>query len=283
MELDGKTRAADRRDGRPRAGDRRGASPERGASAGPERPQGRGARGARGRRCRARAPGRRRPTSPSTGAAERLAAEAGEVDVPRRQRRPARRRGGSTSFTPERGRAGAARQPRGADAAGAGALPGDGRARRAATSSSSPRSPASRRRPRASIYNATKFGLRGFALGLRADLDRTASASRSSRPGSSATRGCSPTSGAKPPPGMGTAHAGSRWRAAWCRAIERDKVEVAVAPLRQRALAHLGLVSPGARRARRRAATRRAEGGGRGRRRARRTSGDRCDDEEYER
>ena len=39
-----------------------------------------------------------------------------------------------------------------------------------ATWSSSPRSPA-RRRPRAPpIYNATKFGLRGFALGLRADL-----------------------------------------------------------------------------------------------------------------
>ena len=47
--------------------------------------------------------------------------------------------------------------------------------------------------PRSSIYNATKFGLRGFALGLRTDLGPRASASRSSRRASSARPGCSPT------------------------------------------------------------------------------------------
>ena len=50
-------------------------------------------------------------------------------------------------------------------------------------------------------------------------------------------------SGARPPPGLGTATP-QQVAAAVVRAIERDKMEVAVAPLRQRALAHLGLASP---------------------------------------
>ena len=50
-------------------------------------------------------------------------------------------------------------------------------------------------------------------------------------------------SGAKPPPGLGTSTP-QQVAAGVLRAIERDKFELAVAPLRQRALAHLGLASP---------------------------------------
>ncbi len=49
--------------------------------------------------------------------------------------------------------------------------------------------------------------------------------------------------GAKPPPGLGTGTPEQVGRAV-VRAIERDKVEVAVAPLAQRALAHFALASP---------------------------------------
>ena len=49
--------------------------------------------------------------------------------------------------------------------------------------------------------------------------------------------------GAKPPPGMGTSTP-EQVGAATVKAIERNKVEVTVAPLPQRAGAHLALVSP---------------------------------------
>jgi short-subunit dehydrogenase len=97
--------------------------------------------------------------------------------------------------------------------------------------------------PRSSIYNATKFGLRGFALALRTDLAPTGIGVSLVSPGFVREAGMFADSGAKPPPGMGTAHPGEVG-AAVVRAIERDKVEIAVAPLQQRALAHLGLASP---------------------------------------
>ena len=49
--------------------------------------------------------------------------------------------------------------------------------------------------------------------------------------------------GAKPPPGMGTSTP-EQVGAATVKAIERNKVEVTVAPLPQRAGAHLALISP---------------------------------------
>jgi len=97
--------------------------------------------------------------------------------------------------------------------------------------------------PRSSIYNATKFGLRGFALGLRADLAPQGVGVSLVSPGFIREAGMFADSGAKPPPGMGTGKPG-QVGAAVVRAIERDKVEIAVAPLPQRALAHLGLASP---------------------------------------
>jgi short-subunit dehydrogenase len=98
--------------------------------------------------------------------------------------------------------------------------------------------------PRTSIYNATKFGLRGFALGLRADLGPKGVGVSLVSPGFVREAGMFADSGAKPPPGMGTARP-EQVGAAVVRAIEHDKVELAVAPLPQRVMSHLALASPG--------------------------------------
>lgn len=98
--------------------------------------------------------------------------------------------------------------------------------------------------PRTSIYNATKFGLRGFALGLRADLAPKGVGVSLISPGFIRDAGMFADSGAKPPAGFGTGRP-EQVGAATVKAIERDKVEIAVAPIAQRALAHIGLASPG--------------------------------------
>ena len=72
---------------------------------------------------------------------------------------------------------------------------------------------------------------------------RAASASRSSRRASSAKRGCSPSRAQSRPRGWGPRRP-SRSATAVVRAIEQDRVELAVAPLPQRALAHLALATP---------------------------------------
>ena len=97
--------------------------------------------------------------------------------------------------------------------------------------------------PRSAVYAATKFGLRGFALCLRADLSGTGVGVSIVAPGFIRDAGMFADSGAKPPAGMGTSSP-QEVGAAVVKAIERDKVEVAVAPLQTRALAHLGLASP---------------------------------------
>lgn len=97
--------------------------------------------------------------------------------------------------------------------------------------------------PLSSVYNATKFGLRGFALGLRADLDPLGIGVSIVSPGTIREAGMYADSGAKPIPGLGT---GSPRQVADAvvRAIERNKVEIAVAPVQQRLLAHFALSSP---------------------------------------
>jgi short-subunit dehydrogenase len=97
--------------------------------------------------------------------------------------------------------------------------------------------------PRSSIYNATKFGLRGFALGLRADLNARGVGVSIVSPGFIREAGMFADAGAKPPPGMGTSTP-EQVAAAAVKAIERNKVEVTVAPIPQRAGAHLALMSP---------------------------------------
>jgi short-subunit dehydrogenase len=98
--------------------------------------------------------------------------------------------------------------------------------------------------PRSSVYAATKFGLRGFALSLRTDLARVGVGVSLVSPGFIREAGMFAESGAKPPPGMGTSTP-QAVAAAVVKAIERNKVEIAVAPLRLRMLAHFGLASPG--------------------------------------
>ena len=98
--------------------------------------------------------------------------------------------------------------------------------------------------PRTSIYNATKFGLRGFALGLRSDLAPKGVGVSLVSPGFIRDAGMFAEAGAKPPPGLGTGRP-EQVGAAVVKVIERDRIEVTVGPLRQRALAHLGLASSG--------------------------------------
>lgn len=97
--------------------------------------------------------------------------------------------------------------------------------------------------PRTSIYNATKFGLRGFALGLRSDLNPRGVGVSIVSPGFIRDAGMFADAGSKPPPGMGTSTP-EQVGAATAKAIERNKVEVTIAPLPQRAGAHLALFSP---------------------------------------
>jgi short-subunit dehydrogenase len=97
--------------------------------------------------------------------------------------------------------------------------------------------------PLSSIYNATKFGLRGFALGLRQDLGPKGVGVSLVSPGFIREAGMFAEAGAKSPVGLGTGTP-EQVAAAVVRAIERDKVEVTVAPLVQRTLAHVGLASP---------------------------------------
>ena len=98
--------------------------------------------------------------------------------------------------------------------------------------------------PLSSVYNATKFGLRGFALGLRADLDRVGIGVSIVSPGTIREAGMYADSGADPIPGLGT---GSPQQVAEAvlKAIEQNKVEVTVAPIQQRLLAHFALANPG--------------------------------------
>jgi short-subunit dehydrogenase len=97
--------------------------------------------------------------------------------------------------------------------------------------------------PRSSLYNATKFGLRGFALGLRADMATSGVGVSLVSPGFVRDAGMFAKAGGKPPPGLGTTTP-DRVSAAVVRAIETNKTEIAVAPIQQRLGAHLALASP---------------------------------------
>lgn len=89
---------------------------------------------------------------------------------------------------------------------------------------------------RQSVYNATKFGLRGFALGLREDLRGSGVGVSLVSPGFVRDAGMFADSKASAPAGMGTASPGEVG-AAVVEAIEKDRGEITVAPRRQVALA----------------------------------------------
>jgi short-subunit dehydrogenase len=97
--------------------------------------------------------------------------------------------------------------------------------------------------PRTSVYNATKFGLRGFALGLRGDLGPKGVGVSLVSPGFIRDAGMFADAGGKPPPGMGTGRP-DQVGAAVVRAIQRDRAELTVAPLQQRVLSHFALSNP---------------------------------------
>lgn len=96
---------------------------------------------------------------------------------------------------------------------------------------------------RASLYAATKFGLRGFALGLREDLRGSGVSASVVSPGTIRAAGMFADSGAAAPWLLGTGKP-EQVGAAVVRAIERDRSEVTVAPLRQRALGRIAANAP---------------------------------------
>jgi len=84
--------------------------------------------------------------------------------------------------------------------------------------------------PQTCIYNATKFGLRGFALALRADLRSRNVEVSIVYPGFIREAGMFADSGARLPPGIGTRSPEDVARAV-VHAIEHNRAEVDVAPL----------------------------------------------------
>ena len=97
--------------------------------------------------------------------------------------------------------------------------------------------------PRASLYTATKFGLRGFAFALREDLHPSGVGVSVVSPGFVREAGMFHDSGTPPPPGLGTTTPRKVAKAV-ARAIRRDKSEITVAPLRQRFLTEIGYRHP---------------------------------------
>ncbi len=97
--------------------------------------------------------------------------------------------------------------------------------------------------PCSSVYNATKFGLRGFAFGLSADLENTPVSITVVAPGFVRDAGMFAESGVSAPAVLGTTTP-SRVAAAVRAAIGGTRLEIPVAPVRARVMAHAGLVSP---------------------------------------
>lgn len=96
----------------------------------------------------------------------------------------------------------------------------------------------------APLYSATKYGLRGFALALRADLYGTGVGCSVINPGFVRDAGMFADSGAKLPPGVGTVSP-KRVAAAVIEAIRKDRAEMDVAPLPLRLGALIGSMAPG--------------------------------------
>lgn len=84
--------------------------------------------------------------------------------------------------------------------------------------------------PRASMYNATKYGLRGFALALRTDLHATGVSVSVICPGFISEAGMYAKSNVDLPPGVGTRRP-QQVADAVVSAIRHDRAEVDVAPL----------------------------------------------------
>jgi short-subunit dehydrogenase len=93
------------------------------------------------------------------------------------------------------------------------------------------------------IYTATKFGLRGFALGLRAQIARKGVGVSLVTPGPIRDAGMFARGGAKPPAVIGTRSPEDVGRAV-ARAIERNSAEVNVASAGLRAVSKAAALAP---------------------------------------
>lgn len=97
--------------------------------------------------------------------------------------------------------------------------------------------------PRSGIYSATKFGLRGFAAGLREDVEPKGIGVTVVFPGFVRDAGLFADSGVKLPPWVGT-RTPEQVAAAVVRGIERERAEVDVAPLALRVGTRLAGLAP---------------------------------------
>lgn len=97
--------------------------------------------------------------------------------------------------------------------------------------------------PRSSVYNATKFGLRGFSFALREDLHPHGVGVSVVSPGFVSEAGMFHDSGSKPPPGLGSTTP-SKVAKAVSRAIRRNRGEITVAPRRLRFVTEVGYRHP---------------------------------------
>ena len=95
------------------------------------------------------------------------------------------------------------------------------------------------------LYSATKFGMRGMALGLHGDLNGTGVGVTTVYPGFISDAGMFAETGVKLPPGVGT-RTPEAVADAVVRGIEHGKAELDVAPLGMRLGARFWGVSPGA-------------------------------------
>ena len=94
-----------------------------------------------------------------------------------------------------------------------------------------------------SIYTATKFGLRGFAHVLRAQMKRKGVGVSLVTPGPVREAGMFARGGAKPPPLIGTSTPAEVGKAV-VRAIERNAAEIDVGSLGLRTISKLGALAP---------------------------------------
>ncbi len=95
----------------------------------------------------------------------------------------------------------------------------------------------------ASLYSATKFGLRGFAAGLRCDLYGTGVGCSVVNPGFVRDAGMFADAGATLPFGVGTVSP-DQVAAAVVRAVREDRAEIDVAPVVLRLGAVIGSLAP---------------------------------------
>ena len=97
--------------------------------------------------------------------------------------------------------------------------------------------------PRSALYSSTKFGLRGFAFALREDMQPHGVGVSIVSPGFVRDAGMWADAEVEPPPMIGTTTP-EKVAQAVVRAIERNRNEITVAPLRQRFLAEIGYRHP---------------------------------------